>query len=183
MIYKFRIVSDENELFYRTIEIEDDDTFLSFHNAIMKACDFKKSEMTSFFISNDSWEKEQEITLMDMGDESLKTLEMSSSHLKDFLMEKGDRVIYQFDFFGDRVLFCTLTDIKKAAAGKNYPLCSASAGNPPLQQLDDLDSDIEDMFGETDIDEDDLLGDSGEFGDEFGGEDFGGGDFGNDYDY
>ena len=96
MIYKFRIISDENELFSRTIEISEDDTFLSFHKAILKACDFKDSEMTSFFVSNDEWDKEQEITLFDMGAEDTGTIPMQKTKLNEFISNKEDKLIYQF---------------------------------------------------------------------------------------
>lgn len=186
MIYKFRIISDENELFNRIIEISDDDTFLSFHKAIIKACDFKDSEMSSFFVSNDEWDKEQEITLFDMGEEDTGTIPMQKAKLKDFLENKEDKVIYQFDFFGDRALFCTLIDIMDKDPKKKYPLCSHSSGNPPLQTMDDSSEDFSEMFNETGLDDDDLFSNEDRdelgFGDEFGGgyDDFGGG---NDYDY
>ncbi len=195
MIYKFRIISDENELFSRTIEISADDTFLKLHKTILKACDFQDSEMTSFFISNDDWDKEQEITLFDMGEEDTGTIPMQKAKLKDFITEKEAKIIYQFDFFGDRALFCTLTDIVEKDAKKKYPICSHSTGNAPLQKMGDETEDFNEMFNETGLDdEDDLfsneekdeLGFNDEFGgDEFGGgyDDFGGGYGGNDYDY
>ncbi|MBR4690484.1 MAG: hypothetical protein IKO90_08475 [Bacteroidales bacterium] len=189
MIYKFRIISDENELFSRTIEISEDDTFLSFHKAILKACDFKDSEMTSFFVSNDEWDKEQEITLFDMGAEDTGTIPMQKTKLNEFISNKEDKLIYQFDFFGDRALFCTLVDIHPKEAKKKYPACTHSTGNPPLQKMDDNDEDLAEMFGETGIDDDDLFSNEDRdelgFGDEFGGgyDDFGGGGYGNDYDY
>lgn len=191
MIYKFRLISDENELFSRTIEISEDDTFLSFHKAILKACDFKDSEMASFFISNDDWDKGQELTLFDMGEDDTGTIPMQKAKLSDFLTDKESKVIYQFDFFSDRSLFCTLTDIIKKDAKKKYPVCSHSTGNPPLQTMDDNGENFDELFDETGIDEDDDLFSNEDkdelgFGDEFGGEydDFGGGyGGGNDYDY
>ncbi|MBO4778186.1 MAG: hypothetical protein J5588_06790 [Bacteroidales bacterium] len=192
MIYKFRIISDENELFSRSIEISEDDTFLKFHKAILKACDYKDSEMASFFVSNDDWDKEQEITLFDMGEEDTGTIPMQKAKLKDFVSNKGDKLIYQFDFFGDRALFCTLVDILKKDPKKKYPVCVHSTGNPPLQKENDTAEDFNDLFNETGIDEDDDLfsNNDDEFGnDEFGGndfggyDDFGGGYGGNDYDY
>lgn len=190
MIYKFRIISDENELFSRTVEISEDDTFYNFHKAILKACDFKDSEMTSFFVSNDDWDKGQEITLFDMGEEDTGTIPMQKTKLKEFVGDKEDKLIYQFDFFGDRALFCTLTDIVAKDAKKKYPLCSHSTGNAPLQKMDNADEDIDEMFNETGIDDDDDLFSNEDkdelgFGDEFGGgyDDFGGGYGGNDYDY
>ena len=36
MIFKFRIISDENETFLRTVEISETDNFLNLHNIIFK---------------------------------------------------------------------------------------------------------------------------------------------------
>lgn len=191
MIYKLRVISDENELFHRVIEISEDDTFLNLHKAILTACDYKETEMASFFISNDEWDKGIEITLFDMGDEELPTIPMQKAMLKDFLKNKEDKVIYQFDFFNDRSLFCTLVDITEKNSKKKYPLCSHSTGNPPLQKFNDETEDLNELFNETGVDDDDLFSneDTDELGfnDEFGGNEYGGSydDFGgsNDYDY
>ncbi|MDR0940754.1 MAG: plasmid pRiA4b ORF-3 family protein, partial [Bacteroidales bacterium] len=113
MMYKLRIISDENELFVRTIEISETDTFLSLHNAIQQACDYDESQMASFFISNDDWDKLQEITLMDMCDEETKTLAMDSTILNEHIKQVDDKLIYVFDFFADRAMVITLTDIVK----------------------------------------------------------------------
>ncbi len=193
MIYKFRIISDEDQLFNRTIEITENDTFLSFHKAIITACKYKDSEMASFFISNEDWDKGQEITLFDMGDDSTRTIPMQNAKLNQFVSEIDDKIIYQFDFFGDRAFFCTLTDIKKPDAKKKYPLCSHSIGNPPVQKQDDSSEEFNDLFNETGLDDDDLLFNNTDDEDDLGGDEFGGNDFGgggdefgggsNEYDY
>ncbi|MEF9924599.1 MAG: hypothetical protein RR854_08515, partial [Muribaculaceae bacterium] len=70
MIYKFCIVSDEVENFKREISIDADDTFLSLRNAILDSVGYTKDQMDSFFICNDDWSKDKEITLADMGSDS-----------------------------------------------------------------------------------------------------------------
>lgn len=184
MIYKLRIISDENELFVRTIEISENDTFLSLHNAIQQACDYDKSQMASFFVSNDDWDKLQEITLMDMCDEETKTLAMDTTILNEQITQVNDKLIYVFDFFADRALVITLTDIVREKSGVQYPVCSHKTGNAPLQIMQEEDEFAE-MFNDLedgeDFDEFDEFDD--EFGDEFGEEnydEFGGG---SNYDY
>ena len=63
MIYKFRIVSDEVDNFRREIQIDAESTFLDFKNAICESVGFDKNQMSSFFICDNSWEKEKEITM------------------------------------------------------------------------------------------------------------------------
>lgn len=182
MIYKLRIISDENELFVRTIEISENDTFLSLHNAIQQSCDYDNSQMASFFVSNNDWDKLQEITLMDMNDEETKTLAMENTVVKDQISQVDDKLIYVFDFFADRAMAITLTDVLDEKSGVNYPICSHSIGNAPLQLMHDEDEFTE-MFNDleegADFDDFDDLGD--EFGSEFGEEGFE--DFGGGYNY
>ena len=62
MIYRFTLISDEAEGFMREIQIDPDATFFDFHQAILKSVNFKDNQMTSFFICDEDWEKEKEIT-------------------------------------------------------------------------------------------------------------------------
>ena len=66
MIYLFRIISDEDPEFYRNLVIDGADTFLDFHHTLQKNLGFDPSQLASFFITNDMWEKQQEITLIDV---------------------------------------------------------------------------------------------------------------------
>ncbi len=67
MIYNFRLVSDEVDNFKREIAIDSDASFLQLRNAICDAVGYDKNQMNSFFLCDDNWEKEQEITLEDIG--------------------------------------------------------------------------------------------------------------------
>ena len=70
MIYRFTLISDEVDDFIREIKIDSEATFFDLHEAILKAAGYKDDQMTSFFICDDDWEKDQEITLEDMGSSS-----------------------------------------------------------------------------------------------------------------
>ena len=70
MVYRFTIISDEVDNFRREIQIDSEATFLDLHNAILKSAGYPNDQMTSFFICDDNWEKETEITLEDMGTRS-----------------------------------------------------------------------------------------------------------------
>ena len=67
MVYKFRLLSDEVDDFRRDIEIDSDATFFELHKAILESVNYPDDQMTSFFICNDQWIKEVEITREDMG--------------------------------------------------------------------------------------------------------------------
>ncbi len=70
MVYRFTLISDEVDHFLREIQIDSEATFLDFHKAILEAVGYPDDQMTSFFLCNESWEKETEITLEDMGREA-----------------------------------------------------------------------------------------------------------------
>jgi hypothetical protein len=66
MVYKFCVLSDEVDDFRREIEIDADATFQDFNKVLLKTCNYKSDLMTSFFICDEYWDKQQEITAVDM---------------------------------------------------------------------------------------------------------------------
>lgn len=136
MIFNFRLVSDEVDNFKREIEIDADDTFLDLRNAICDAVQYDRSEMCSFFLCDDSWEKEKEITLEDMGTDSDEdTYLMDECILSDYLDDEGQKLMFVFDYMTDRAFFLQL---KKIISGKSLkdPVCTLSMGKAPDQHID-----------------------------------------------
>lgn len=136
MIFNFRLVSDEVDNFKREIEIDADDTFLDLRNAICDAVQYDRSEMCSFFLCDDSWEKEKEITLEDMGTDSDEdTYLMDECILSDYLDDEGQKLMFVFDYMTDRAFFLLL---KKIITGKSLkdPVCTLSMGKAPDQHID-----------------------------------------------
>ena len=66
MIYKFILLSDEVDNFMREIQIDSEATFMELHDAILDSVKYGKDQITSFFVCNEDWEKEQEITQIEM---------------------------------------------------------------------------------------------------------------------
>lgn len=136
MIFNFRLVSDEVDNFKREIEIDADDTFLDLRNAICDAVQYDRSEMCSFFLCDDSWEKEKEITLEDMSTDSDEdTYLMDECILSDYLDDEGQKLMFVFDYMTDRAFFLQL---KKIITGKSLkdPVCTLSMGKAPDQHID-----------------------------------------------
>jgi hypothetical protein len=130
MVYKFVVLSDEDESFVREFEFLDSHTLIDFHNMIQDELEFDKSQMASFFMATDTWEKEEEFTLFDMGTGS-STMEVAV--LEDIIFRKSQKLIYVFDFFNDRSLFVEYTGESKEVDGRDYPNCTNSKGVPPKQ--------------------------------------------------
>ena len=156
MIFKFRILSAEVNDFVRDFEIRSDQTFYDFHKAIQETLNWDKSQMASFFLSNDEWQKGTEITLMEMfDDEFSENIVMDVALMSEFIKEKYQKLLYVFDFFTERYFFVEMVQSYKNT-DEEYPRCVKSEGEPPLQVLIedyltdsnsdyDMDDDIEDL--------------------------------------
>lgn len=176
MVYKFRIVSDEVDNFKREIDIDADATFLALRNAICESVGYDKNQMNSFFLCDDGWEKDKEITLADMGsDASEDVYLMEDTVISDFVEDEGQRMIFVFDYLTDRSFFM---ELKRTEPGKSLqdPVCSVAMGQAPAQfvDMDDFDAKIDAKaaaVSAADIDED-FYGSDAYNADEFDAEGF-----------
>ena len=136
MVYRFTIISDEVDNFRREIQIDSDATFLDLHNAILKSAGYPNDQMTSFFICDDNWEKETEITLEDMGTSSdMDSWIMEETPLSELLEDEKQHMLYVFDPLADRAFFIELSEI---ITGKSLDeaVCTKSMGEAPQHVLD-----------------------------------------------
>ena len=179
MIYRFTLISDEVDDFVREIQIDPEATFYDFHEAIVKSVGYTNDQMTSFFICDDDWEKEKEITLEEMDDNpEIDSWVMKETPLSELIEDEKQKLLYVFDYMTERCFFIELSEIitgKEIKAAK----CTKKEGNPPKQTVDfeemaltnssmDLD---ENFYGDQDfdIDEFDPEGFEGLNGDTAGG--------------
>ena len=164
MIYLFRIISDENPEFFRDLVADASDTFLDFHQVLQKDLGFDHTQLASFFITNHQWEKQQEITLIDMmQDPGLTTATMEQTTLGEHLDELNQRMIYVFDFFSDRAFFIELIELSEETSPRQTPFIGHSKGEAPPQLamdrlLDDegLDDPLAGEFDQEDLRLDDI---------------------------
>ena len=121
MVFKFRMLSDENDNFVRDYEAMYDMTLLDFHDFILQSLDYEPC-MASFFTADDRWEKQREFTSVEMDDGSGDApAAMESVTLGQVIHNRRDRLIYLFDIFGDRAYFLELTGTFEAEKGASYP--------------------------------------------------------------
>jgi hypothetical protein len=130
MVYKFVVLTDEDDSFIREFEFLDNQTLMEFHNLLQEELEFDKSQMASFYLATDNWEKEEEFTLFDMGAGSST---MDDAILEDILFRKNQKLLYVFDFFNERGLFIEFTGEVPEVEGREYPVCTNSKGVPPKQ--------------------------------------------------
>jgi len=133
MIYKFVILSDEVDDFRRDILIDSDATFFELHEAILDSVGYTKDQMTSFFICDEDWNKEKEITLVEMDTSSEEdSYVMDSTRLSDLVEEERQKLLYVFEHLTERSFFMELRDI---ITNKSQPKaeCVFRKGDPPAQ--------------------------------------------------
>lgn len=121
MIFRFRMLSDENDHFVRDYEVPYDMTLLDFHHFILDSLEYEEC-MASFFTADSRWERQREFTLMEMGDDSDGgPAAMETVSLGQIIHKNRDRLIYLFDMFGDRAYYLELTGAREAEKGAFYP--------------------------------------------------------------
>jgi hypothetical protein len=164
-VYRFRILSDEVEDFFRDLDILPGHTFLDFHNALQKELKYDPSQLASFFLADKKWEKGTEFTLFDISEGKRQDLlMMDKAVLADHVHSLKQKLLYQFDYFSDRYLYVELVEMPDLTEGKEYPLIIRRKGNPPPQiiintqglsadPLEDLNDDSEEDTGLDVIDD------------------------------
>jgi len=141
MTIKLRIISGEDEDFLRDVEISGNATFLDLHNFIQELLNFDDAHMATFFITDNEWHKNNEITLFDMSiDESNKTDIMSDITISKFISEYKQRLLYVFDLFNEKALYIETYEINNLDC--NEPKCIKALGDSPKQ------ADINNLLGE-----------------------------------
>jgi len=169
-IFHFRILIDQSEEVFRDIEIKGSDSFEDFHRAIVEAFQFSGDEIASFYMSNEDWDKGEEITQMDMGgagDEGIKM--MKETNLDEMVFESGQKLLYLYDFMRMWIFFVELVSISQPDTDQTYPAVVLTVGDAPDEsskelvdsfQIDfdgDFDDDSEEEEGFENIDDYDEL--------------------------
>jgi len=137
---KFRILldSNENQEVFRDILIRDTDNFESFYNSIIHLFGLSGKEMASFYVSNDNWDKGQEISLLDLnfGDEVAENSSvMKNSIIKDYIQEPNQKFIFIYDFLNMWIFLVELIGYDNNEP--EVPELILSIGNPPIEQSND----------------------------------------------
>jgi hypothetical protein len=141
-VYKFKIFIEDNEDIYREIEILSTQTFDEFHNCIQDAFKFDKKHAASFFVSDDYWRKDQEITLLkenlELDKDEIKNNVapkklMSQTKIAKYIESPRQRFMYVFDPAVKWAFCIELMKILPDNPKTNYPAITRSIGNAPKQ--------------------------------------------------
>lgn len=134
MICIFEITSSEVIDFKRLIHIDPEQSFEDLHQIIQRTCNFDYSQLASFFLTDDVWRKNIEITSLDSGKSGVKLISMRTTKLKKYLSEPGQKLIYVFDYFNDRFFYLVLKE-KLMKTDLKEPFVAYEKGDAPNQFL------------------------------------------------
>jgi len=131
-VIKLRVLLDHDEVdVFRDILISGEATFEDLHNCIQDCFGFDNQHMASFFLSNEHWDKGQEITLMDMGDSAVPA--MRYTYLNSLVEQAGQKLVYVFDFFLMWCFFVEIISIGPEDENVLYPKIVMRLGANPDQ--------------------------------------------------
>ena len=146
--YKFRVLvdSETEKTAFRDISISNISTFDKLHLAIIKAFKFKGDQMASFYMSNNDWDKGEEIGLMDLTGENADFQQMTDTLIWDKITGVNQKMVYVYDFLNMWCFYVELLEINDLSQEKEYPCVEFEQGKAPREEsknalfLGDLDS-------------------------------------------
>ena len=142
-VYKFRVLVDHEEDVFRDIVIREDQTFEDLHHAIIKAFGFFGDQMASFYVSNEAWEKGEEIVLMDMGfDGPGAPPVMRTTKIGGTATAGEGKFLYVYDFLRMWIFYVEVHGAEDAVEGANYPLIDLSFGDAPAEDSKEIPDDL-----------------------------------------
>lgn len=122
-IYRFRMLSDENDNFVRDFEVPAESSLLDMHDFIIEMLGYDPC-ITSFYAADEQWQPLNEYTSMDMGlaaDATMPSTPMAEARVCDVMHNLHDRLIYLFDNINQRAYYLELVEAKKPQDGMTYP--------------------------------------------------------------
>jgi hypothetical protein len=137
MILHFRVLSNEVDNFLREISIDSTATFKELHDYIQSCLDFDITHMASFILTDSEWNRQKEISLINLMDDNHEVLLMDQTILQQHVSNLRQRLLYVFDFFSERAFFIEV--FKMDDGRQERPKLENSEGKPPTQiQVGDM---------------------------------------------
>ena len=111
-VLKLRIVADTEEDIFADVLLDTSCHLLSLHQFILDLFKLDQLEMASFYLSNDEWDKGEEITLFDMSLEEDEFSPMSMESTSIFqIHEKTNKILYVHDFLNMNIFYVEILDL------------------------------------------------------------------------
>lgn len=135
MVYRFKLISEEVNGFYRIIDIDPDATFIELRDCVCDATGFSHNDKACFFFCDEDWVREKEISISDNGSYSDQDVYlMDDTRISEIIEDEGDHLSYLFDQENDREFFMELKEIIFGQSADS-PVCVKKAGNSPVEKI------------------------------------------------
>jgi len=145
LIYRFRVVSEENEEFVREIEIQPNQTFYDFHVCILESSELFPCEKAFFFLTDKKYKKNKEISLRrvkkqikrydpELDEMVLVTVTpklMKDSRLNAYIEDPHQRMLYEYHGKELHIFMIELSRIIHSDMEGLYPKCTKWIGELP----------------------------------------------------
>ena len=133
MVFRFNVLSDKIENFALHIDADEKNTFFELHEVIQNECKYDPSQLATFFLADEEWDKGLEIKMFGNNSPGMNaTLTMKDTILGDYLKVKEDKFIYVFDVINQKSLYIELNEIVMEDQ-LNNPVITYNRGTAPAQ--------------------------------------------------
>lgn len=130
-VLTIRAIAEQDTEVFRDVEVDSTHNFESLHNVLKEAYEFTDNELSSFYLSDEEWNKGEEIVLADLGEADEPPLIMKDTFIESQLFMNGQRLFFVYDFLVCKTFFLEVIDIKEADPEVTYPRVTRVVGKTP----------------------------------------------------
>ncbi len=172
-VLKLRIVADTEEDIFADVLAKPSCNFLKLHHFIIDLFKLDKLEMASFYLSNDEWDKGEEITLFDMNsdEDEFSSMSMETTPIIN-IYQKTNKILYVHDFLNMNIFYVEILEVNQIELDQSEIELIHHFGNfkpKKVESNDGIDNinldEINEIFDE--YDEDSINGDFDELDEDF----------------
>ncbi len=134
-ILRFRVFWEDDDQTYRDIELLAGQTFMDFHQAIVKAFEFDGKHPASFYESNDKWVRGRELNSeVLVNKKDAPALSMTKTPVSALVSLPDQKFIYVYDPVKKWTFMAELTGVSKEVTPRRvYPFLLRKEGIAPAQ--------------------------------------------------
>ncbi len=155
---KIRVVADTEEDIFIDLTANKNNNLLSIHNLLVKTFELDSSEIASFYLSNDNWDKGDEITLFNMTTEEDENMQMSMENisLESLIYKKISKLLYLHDFLNMNIFYVELLNEVQIDSNEELQITHQLGKYTPKKFTDESDFEerdpVKDILDEYDED-------------------------------
>lgn len=135
-ILRFRVYWEDDDQTYRDIELQTGQTFLEFHQCILKAFEFDGKHPATFFESNDRWDRQgrQFSSEVMVNKKDAPALSMAKTPVSALITVPDQKFIYVYDPAKKWTFLVELIGVSKEETYRRvYPFILRKEGLAPAQ--------------------------------------------------